>query len=131
MKKHAVLLLLALLTAGVVAAGCGGGDGEAEREETAAETEAGQGAGTTLQLAADPGGALEFDKATLEAPAGEIKFELANESSLPHNVAIEEVDAESDTVTQANTSLTVELEPGTYTFFCSVPATARAAWRES
>ena len=60
---------------------------------------------------------------TLEAPAGTTSIELANESSLPHNVAIEggDVDEESETVTNDSTSLTVELESGTYTFFCSVP----------
>jgi plastocyanin len=78
---------------------------------------------TTLQLAADPGGALSFDKETLEAPAGTITIELANESSLPHNVAVEDggVDEESETVTGESTSLTVELQSGTYTFYCSVP----------
>jgi plastocyanin len=103
----AVFLVLALL-----AGGCGGDGEEAEPEQE-----------TTLQLAADPGGAFSFDKKTLEAPAGTIAIELANEASVPHNVAIEGggVDEESPTVTGEPTSLTVELQPGTYTFYCSVP----------
>lgn len=102
-----VFLVLALL-----AAGCGGDGEEAEPEQE-----------MRLQLAADPGGAFSFDKKMLEAPAGSIMIELANESSVPHNVAIEGggVDEESPTVTGESTSLTVELQPGTYTFYCSVP----------
>jgi hypothetical protein len=58
----------------------------------------------------------------LEASAGTITIELANESSIPHNVAIEGGgDEESPTVTGESTSLTVDLQPGTYTFYCSVP----------
>jgi plastocyanin len=114
-----VIVLLALA---LVAGGCGGGDEEAEPEQPPA-TETAPGEETTLQLAADPGGGLKFDKETLEAPAGTITIELANDSSLPHNVAIEGggVDEESETVTGESTSLTVELQPGTYTFYCSVP----------
>jgi plastocyanin len=108
----AALVALALLTGG-----CGGNG-----EEAPPTTETAPGEETTLQLAADPGGALSFDKETLEAPAGTITIELANESSLPHNVAVEGggVDEESETVTGESTALTVELQPGTYTFYCSV-----------
>jgi plastocyanin len=110
----AALVALALFTGG-----CGGNGDEAQPPTT----ETAPGEETTLQLAADPGGALSFDKDTLEAPAGTITIELANESSLPHNVAVEDggVDEESETVTGESTSLTVELQSGTYTFYCSVP----------
>jgi len=109
----AALAALALFTGG-----CGGNGDEAQPPTTETAT----GEETTLQLAADPGGALSFDKDTLEAPAGTITIELANESSLPHNVAVEGggVDEESETVTGESTALTVELQPGTYTFYCSV-----------
>jgi plastocyanin len=101
-----------MLVLTLLGGGCGG-DGD----------EAGPGQETTLQLAADPEGALSFDKKALEAPAGTIMIDLANEASIPHNVAIEGegVDEESPTVTGESTSLTVDLQPGTYTFYCSVP----------
>jgi uncharacterized cupredoxin-like copper-binding protein len=119
----AVLISLVLVLLG---AGCGGGDEQAEPQQPAAtetgttETEMG---GTTLQLAADAGGALKFDQEALEAPAGMIMIELTNDASIPHDVAIEGngVDEKSDTVTGGDTTLMVDLEPGTYTFYCSVP----------
>jgi plastocyanin len=106
-------LMLLLLVLGLSACGGGGGD---EGGEPA-------GGGTTLELAADPGGAFSFDKKTLEAPAGTITIHLTNDASIPHDIAVEGngVDEASDTVTNGETSLTVDLEPGTYTFYCSVP----------
>jgi plastocyanin len=111
-----VRVLLPLLAA-VLLAGCGGDDnGETTDTSTVPE-------GATLQLAADASGALAFDQSSLEASAGTVTIELTNDSSVPHNVAVEGegVDEESDTVTGESTSLTVDLESGTYTFYCSVP----------
>jgi plastocyanin len=112
-----VALMLAL-------AGCGGGD-EAAPSSGASETataESSGGGGEKLALAADPGGGLSFDEKTLEAKAGSVTIDLTNESPVPHAVAIEGngVDRSSDTVTSADTSLTVDLEPGRYTFYCPV-----------
>jgi plastocyanin len=78
---------------------------------------------TTLALAADPEGDLAFDKKELEAKAGKVAINLANRSQLPHNVVVEkgsENVASSETVTEATTSLTADLEAGEYTFYCSV-----------
>jgi plastocyanin len=112
-RALATVLTLLLLVLGLSA--CGGGDGEEEGEPAAG--------GTTLELAADPGGGFAFDKQTLEAPAGTITIHLTNDASIPHDVGVEGngVDEISDTVTNDDTSLTVELEPGEYTFYCDVP----------
>ena len=110
------LILLPLAAAALLAAGCGGDDNGNTETATTAE-------GTTLQLAADPGGALSFDKTSLDAPAGSVTIELTNDSSVPHNVEVEGngVEEESDTVSGESTSLTVDLQPGTYDFYCAVP----------
>jgi plastocyanin len=107
------VVTLVLLVLGLSA--CGGGDGNGDGEPA--------GGGTTLELAADPGGGFSFDKKTLEAPAGTITIHLTNDASVPHDVGVkgEGVDEVSDTVMQGEVSLTVDLEPGTYTFYCSVP----------
>jgi plastocyanin len=112
-RAPTTVLMLLLLVLGLSA--CGGGDGDGDGEPA--------GEGTTLELAADPGGGFSFDKKTLEAPAGTITIHLTNDASIPHDIGVKDngVDEVSDTVTEGDVSLTVELEPGTYTFYCSVP----------
>jgi plastocyanin len=112
-RAPTTVLMLLLLVLGLSA--CGGGDGDEDGEPA--------GEGTTLELAADPGGGFSFDKKTLEAPAGTITIHLTNDASIPHDIGVKDngVDEVSDTVTEGDVSLTVELEPGTYTFYCSVP----------
>jgi plastocyanin len=104
--------LATLSTALVLAlAGCGDDEGGG-----------GSGGGQTLALAADPGGALKFDKAELTANAGCVTIELDNPSSTPHAVEIEGngVEAKSDTVTESMTSVTADLEAGEYRYYCPV-----------
>jgi plastocyanin len=110
-------ITLLFMLAGVLAlAGCGGDDDD----EPAATPEG--GGGEALTLTADPGGAISWEPAELSAPAGSVSIELVNESSVPHAVEVEGngVEEESDTVTGATTTLTVDLEPGEYTFYCPV-----------
>jgi plastocyanin len=115
MTRRALTTVLMLLLLVLGLAACGGGNGDEDGEPA--------GGGTTLELAADPGGAFAFDKTTLEAPAGTITIHLTNDASIPHDIGVkgDSVDEVSDTVMQGDVSLTVDLEPGTYTFYCSVP----------
>lgn len=86
------------------------------------------GAETTLELAADPTQLL-FDKTSLSAPPGEVTIELDNPAAIPHNVAVArggDVIAESDTVTETETSVSTQLDPGGYEFLCTVPGHAEA-----
>jgi plastocyanin len=124
-RRVLFLISAALLVLSLGLAACGGDDdegaGAATTEETA--TGGGGGGGATLALAADPDGALAFDKTSLEASAGEVTIDLTNESSTPHNVEIQGmgVDEVSDTITGSTASVTLTLEPGTYEFFCNIP----------
>lgn len=75
---------------------------------------------------------LVFDKKTLTAHAGKVTLVLANKSVMPHNVAIKGngVDAKGPVVGPGKTStVTAELKPGTYTFYCTVPGHAQAGMR--
>jgi plastocyanin len=112
MTRRTLLLVLALATFALVLSACGGGDEEG----------GGGNGGQTVQIAADPGGDFAFDTDTLEASAGETTFQFTNEASVDHNFIIEGVEgAATDTFKEGEDSITVDLEAGTYTFFCSVP----------
>lgn len=58
-----------------------------------------------------------------EFTAGTYTFELVNDGSMEHDLVIEgpNVQAASDVVSSGeSTTLTVELEPGTYVLYCSI-----------
>jgi plastocyanin len=113
----ATVLLLAL-------AGCGDDDesGSSGSGSGSSSSSSGGGGGQQLALAAPEDGSLEFDKTELEAKAGTVTIDLDNPSSTPHAVEIEGngVEELSDTVTTDTTSVTADLEPGTYEFYCPV-----------
>lgn len=133
MKLRIALVALAA-TALIGLAACGGDDDDDTTEAATTTTEAttseepsggGGGGASTLEVNADPGGSLAYEEDSLEASAGEVTIEFTNESSLPHDVRIEDADGNdiggTDQITGSETDATVDLEAGDYTFFCSVP----------
>jgi plastocyanin len=86
------------------------------------------GGATTLKLAAEPS-EIAFDTTSLSAKAGNVTIDFTNPSPLEHNVAIEKEGkklAQSETIASGKTSVSVDLEPGTYTFLCTIPGHAEA-----
>ena len=82
-----------------------------------------------VAIAADPSGQLSYDKKSLSAKAGAVKFDFTNDSPVAHNVTIQQGSktvSATPTITQSKTSVTAQLKPGTYTFFCSVDAHRQA-----
>jgi mono/diheme cytochrome c family protein len=80
--------------------------------------------GGKLEMPADPSGALAYAFANAEAPAGPLTIESVNESSTPHNIALEGqgVNEEGEVVQGGGTSrVQADVKAGEYTFFCSVP----------
>ena len=128
MTRRLLVLILAVAALALAVSACGGDDEDEAEEPTAADTteetttEEGGGA-TTIDLAADPGGALAFDQDSLSAPAGDVTIHLVNEAQIPHNVEVEGMGVEevSETITGGETDLMVTLEPGEYAFYCAVP----------
>jgi plastocyanin len=107
-------------------AGCGGsstksssGSGSSSGSSSSSSS---SGGGQQLAIAADPGGALKFDKSSLKAKAGTVTLNFTNDASIPHAIAVEGngVDKDGKTITKGKNSLTVDLKPGTYTFYCPV-----------
>lgn len=115
------------------AAGEGAGSEETEATGEEAEKPGGSEGGGAAAGAGGPGGTIEiaadeselkFDKTELTTKPGKVKIDFENPSSIPHDVEIEAEGKElggTEEITKSKTTATVELEPGTYTFFCSVP----------
>jgi uncharacterized cupredoxin-like copper-binding protein len=108
------LSLIALLCAfAIPIAGCGDDDDDGSSG----------GGGQTLKIAADPSGALKFDKSSLTAKAGKVTIVMDNPSDLPHAVEIEGngVEAEGETVEKNGVSkASADLKAGEYEFYCPV-----------
>lgn len=132
MKKLAVLLALALAAMALVA--CGDDDGTTTTDTGAeaagaaeGEEEAGAGGegGATVAFEADPEGGLAYTSDEATAEAGNVTIAFTNPQSLAHDVAIEDANGEqvgkTEVITDGSDSTTVELEPGEYTFYCTVP----------
>jgi plastocyanin len=122
MTRRALPLLLVLAASVLALSACGGGSESSSTTPAATSGGGGGGGGSTVQISADPSGALKFEQTDVSAKAGTITIDFTNMSSLPHDVRIEGNGASggTDEITNSSTSATVDLEPGTYTFFCSV-----------
>ena len=121
MTRRALPLVLVLAALVLALSACGGGSSSSST--TPATTGGGGGGGgSTVKISADPSGALKYEQTDVSATAGSITIDFTNMSSLPHDVTIEGNGASgaTDEITNSSTSTTVDLEPGTYTFFCSV-----------
>jgi plastocyanin len=99
-------------------------------EEAQKEAEGDTAGSAALDIEADPGGNLAFttDKAT--SKAGEVTVNFTNSSPVPHDVRIESSGGEelggTEVISEGNESAEVNLKPGEYTFFCSVPGHRQA-----
>jgi plastocyanin len=137
MKKLAALIVVAILASfGLVACGGGSGStssessspagGSAETTEKSEESEAeGGGSGATVDIEANPEGNLEFTSSEASAKAGKATIAFTNSSPVPHDVTIEaeggETVAQTEIFAEGEESVSANLKPGTYTFYCSVP----------
>jgi plastocyanin len=137
MKKLAALLVLALASAALVACGSSNSTtttetssgGEANGGGAAAESgkEAGgsEGGGSTVEFEADPGGEIAYTTTEASAKAGKVTIDFKNPQSLTHDVAIEDSSGKevgkTELIGEGETSTSVNLKPGTYHYFCTVP----------
>jgi len=139
MKRYAALLALPLASL-VLFAGCGGSDDSSDssttdttaQTEKPADTAAPSGGGDTLALAADPSGALAYDTDSLEAKAGTVNVDFTNDAPIGHDVVFENDSGEvasSAILTGGSETVSFEAEPGSYTFFCSLPGHEEAGMK--
>ena len=135
MKKAAALLVLALVSALVLAA-CGSSS-DSSSESTSSSTESTQSGGgggksgspsaaaTALKFETPSGSELAYTTKSATAKAGNVTIEFDNQQSISHDVAIEDSSGktvgETELVSDGSANASVDLKPGTYTFFCTVP----------
>jgi plastocyanin len=87
------------------------------------------GSSTSLKLAANPEGQLKYNTKQLSAPAGKVTITMANMSPVEHNMTVAQgstVLGATPTFKGGSKTLTLNLKPGTYTFYCSVPGHRQA-----
>jgi plastocyanin len=151
MKKLAVLFAMLLAALALVACGGGGSstseetggaagaveeaeetaeeageEVEEKAEEAKKEAEGGSaGSGSAVDVEADPSGNLAFTSNKATAKAGKDTVNFTNSSPVPHDVKIENSAGEeiggTEVIAEGSDSAEVELKPGTYTYFCSIP----------
>jgi plastocyanin len=82
-----------------------------------------KGPGGTLKLAAEAA-AIAFDTKQLTSKPGKVTIDFDNPAPISHDVVIAQGDkvlAKSALIMGSQTSVSAELAPGSYTFYCSVP----------
>jgi plastocyanin len=138
MKKVGAFLVLAIAALALVA--CGSSDsGSSTTETSGAESQAKQGGGaakeeeggsggggsSTLEFEADPNGELAYTSTSETAKAGKVTVEFKNPQALTHDVAFEDSSGKevgaTELIADGSDTTTVDLKPGTYTYFCTVP----------
>jgi plastocyanin len=141
-RISALALSVAAIAVGVAACGGSSNSGSSSTSSSAAASSsstsskssggaAPSGGGKAISEAANPSGQLKFTKDSLSAKAGKVTIHFANMSSVPHNMTIQQgtngkqVGA-TPTFSGGTKTLTVNLKPGTYTFYCSVPGHRQA-----
>jgi plastocyanin len=111
-------------------AACGGGDDDNEttaaaQPTTTAAAGGGGGGGSTVDISTPSGSDLAFNQKDVSAKAGSVTIDFDNMQSLQHDVKVEDSSGQelggTDLVSSATATATVDLQPGSYTFFCSVP----------
>jgi plastocyanin len=86
-------------------------------------------AAAPLKLAANPEGQLSYEPKQLSAKAGKVMITMANSSPVEHNVTVAQgstVLGATPTFKGGSKTLTLNLKPGKYTFYCSVPGHRQA-----
>jgi plastocyanin len=144
MKRLTVLLLVCGLAAfGLAACGSDNNDNNTTTAATTGTTgstgasgatgaSSNGGGGGTIKVAADPSGALKFTTTKLSANAGKNKVAFTNDSPVPHDVTIEKGEkelAKTKVVSNGSASASVNLKPGSYTYYCSVDGHEQAGMK--
>ena len=136
MNRKLLALLTALILSALALGACGSDDDattEAATTETTTEETAGGGAaggkGGTVDVAADPS-SIAYTTGDLSVDSGPVEIDFENPASLEHDVRIEDPSGAdiggTEVISDSSATAQLELEPGTYTYYCSVDAHRQA-----
>jgi plastocyanin len=117
--------LLALAGCGSSSSATTGSVSSATSSSATSSTPAAASSAQTLSLAANAEGQLKYDTTSLTANAGTVSIDFTNMSPIAHNVTIASssgaVLGATPTFQGGSKTLALNLKPGTYKFYCSVP----------
>jgi uncharacterized cupredoxin-like copper-binding protein len=128
-RVSAIAAVAALSVLGLAA--CGGGSDN--NDTTAAATPppattsggGGGGGGATIDFSTPQGSELAYNQKSASTTAGTDTISFDNVQAQEHDVKIEDSSGAevggTDLVASGTATATVDLKPGSYTFFCSVP----------
>jgi uncharacterized cupredoxin-like copper-binding protein len=120
-----------MVVAALGLAACGGDDDDGDT--TAAATPpatttgggGGGGGGSTVDFSTPSGSELAYNQKSASATAGSVTIDFDNMQAQQHDVKIEDSSGQevggTDLISSSTATATVDLQPGSYTFFCSVP----------
>ena len=126
MRRASVVLAIAALAALGIAA-CGGDDDDDGGGDTAAApaTTVPTAGGSTVDISTPPGSDLAYEQKDVTAKAGNVTIDFDNQQSTQHDVKVEDSAGMelggTDLISSSTATATIDLQPGSYTFFCSVP----------
>jgi plastocyanin len=131
-RASAVLVVAALAVVGLAACGSSSSNDNSTTAASAppATTPAAGGGGaaggaSTVDISTPSGSDLAFDQKDATAKAGNVTVDFDNKQPLQHDVAVADssgkVLGQTDLVSSGTANATVDLQPGTYTFYCTVP----------
>jgi len=131
---YAWRITLALAIAGFAALGLAACGGSSSNNDTTAATApastgttaaGGGGGGSTVSISTPSGSTLAYDQKSVSAKSGNVTIDFDNKQPLQHDVAVEDSSGKelgaTELVASGTATTTVNLQPGTYTFFCTVP----------
>ena len=133
-RASALLAVTALAALGLAA--CGGSSDNSTTAASAPTNTApaggatggggGGGGGTsTVNIATPSGSSLAYDEKSVNASSGNVKIDFDNMQALQHDVTVADSSGKvlgaTDLVSSGTATTTVNLQPGSYTFYCSVP----------
>jgi plastocyanin len=80
----------------------------------------------TLDIPTDPSGQLAYVTNRASAPPGKLTVESVNKSGTPHDIVIDGKGNGAVVKDGGISKFTADFQPGTYTFYCSVPGHRQA-----